>query len=242
MEMKPAGGLPVIHTGQKACYDQRPGWLRTVCVVALILGVLGIIHAGGSLYFFGYGGGISLLFPAPVRQEKVSDRTQIVVVRYSEAQAVAERYREQFAILLAGYLPTALVFDGLRLLISVAMDYGAFHCLRMHSAGKWALEKSILAALLLEAWGVVFGTQLFFAELGLLNEFRDAIANVHRDTPPDLFRFDVLRWGSWAYMIVIYVIVALKVLYYVIALQYLSLRSVRDSFIRKVQPVSLSKT
>lgn len=205
----------------------RPGWLTALCVIAIVIGVLGLMNGilgvVGTLFaeqfqtmFTPPGGG-----GMPPDMQAIQDKFQ------QETMAVQEKF-------FLGILAAAI----LRIAVAAALLVGGVQCLGLKESGRQVLLLACGAAVLFEIGHAVLQSlvnmEMMTAVNGFMQNFLEAMPQ-GKGPPPEVF-MNIMKGSLIAGFVVQYLIALLKIAFYVWGVLFLSRQAIKALFGHSAPP------
>jgi hypothetical protein len=199
----------------------RPGWLTALCVIAIVIGILGALN--------GLFGAVGTLFSrqlqtavTPAAPPGASQQMQKVQQQFqAETLAIQDKY-------FVGILLSAIV----RTIVAGALTWGGVSCLSLKQAGRTLLLAACAAAILFEIGNSVLQGLVSMEMMAAMNGFFENFLQTMPQgsgPPPELFLKFLKGWMIFG-LVMGYVIVGLKIAFYIFGLIYLQREAVKTLF------------
>lgn len=208
---------------------RRPGWLVTICVIAIALGGMGFLH---GLYGF-----VDLTLG---EQMQAAMRPGPDNGGPEELEELQKEFEDGMREVQQRYFVPLVAFGIARLALTTCLVLGGIWCLNLKPAGRKLLIGAFMAALLFEVGdsillGKIAGEMIEpMRQLGqAIDEQQPRGANV----PAELGR-TIIVGIFWAIMGVFYVLQVAKFTFYLAGLLYLRRTSLDPLFVPRAEAVS----
>ena len=202
--------------------SRRPGWLTSICVISIVLGALGAMNSvvafGGTLF----GQQLQTAISPNTTQGMPEEMKELQEKFQSEVNGVQDRFF--FAILAAA---------ALRFAVALALLIGGIQCLGLKESGRVLLVTACAAALVFEIIYTVLQSLMNMEMMTAFNSYIEGVVQTMprggAGPPPDVL-MTIMRGSFMAGLVIQYIIVLVKMIFYAFALYYLQRQPIRTLF------------
>ena len=200
------------NESQRSARTTKPGWLVTVCVIAIALGGMGLTKGLWHLATSALGGSATTAIFAGAEPTAENAGQAEVEKALGEIQAIDRKY----AVLTT-------LSSILRVAIAVGLIFGGVWCLWGKPAGRTLLSVVFIAGLIFEIGDTALQTRMTFEIVKPMEQLGQAIEHggAAAAEPAQGALAVILRSLVWAVMCVVYLLQAAKGVYYLGGLLYL---------------------
>lgn len=196
----------------------KPGAVTAVSVLAIVLGVLGLLTVCG--------GGVGLIANTALQG------MMTVPPNATPMQKAQIELNQEIMGLTQRYLPLTLVFLGAQLVLAPMLIYGGVKTLRMDHAGRRFLIYTFLALIAFEVIRTAFQFYLQLQMLPLYDEMAMRVAREGGGTGEDEMILRFTKGATMFGLVAALVWPAVKIVLYALSSRYLALPKTIEAFDR----------
>jgi hypothetical protein len=200
--------------------DRSSGWLKAICIIAVVLGILGVLNALSSAAGLIFSQQIQSAFSPGLQpgipQEMVDAQNQM----QAELQAVQERFWAISAVLILVHV-----------MIALALLVGGIQCLRRVPPGRRVLLAACGAAIPFEIVRAIVHAMIQLQSGAVTAKFMPRMMEAgDGSAPPQVaeFAMTVAKAGMVVGLVMGLFWVTLKIIFYVISVRHLRKAEVRS--------------
>jgi hypothetical protein len=202
----------------------RPGWLTTLCVLAIVLGVLGI--GNSILSVAGAIGGKAL---------QSAFRTSTSSSTPNELEKAQQDFQANIQAVQDKYFWVIMPALGLRFIVAVLLVVGGIRALGLKEGGRQLLVAACAVAATLELGQGILQTIINMEMMTVVHSFEEGLINAlpkQGNVEPNTMRFiqTVIRVAIVGGMVFNYLLALLKIGFYLFGLNYLRRDGIKALF------------
>jgi len=210
---------PVVATEVVPTKSWSSGWLKAICIIAIVLGSLGLLNALASTAGLIFGRQIQNAFSTSFQQDEPEAMRDAEEQMYAELQTIQDRFFAISAILIPVHV-----------IVALALLVGGIQCLRRVPPGRRVLLGGCYAAIPFEITRAVVEALIQFESWAVTSRCMPEMMEAGGgNAPPQMAEFVMTfaKAGMVVGLVMGLVWVTLKLVFYIAAVRHLRKPEVR---------------